>query len=161
MTNQELIDLYSSLVEIENLPAGPVFTHAIVSNLALIRPLIEQVDAGYAPTEAYKAYEQDRDGVCRQFARKDVTGKPITVNDSYVIADHKGFREAIEKLREKYREAIDDYESEAARLIQFLAKEGPELPLHRVALADCPALTPVQMRGILPMIEAPETTPSG
>jgi len=153
LTNEELIELYSALVEAEDVPASPAFSHAVLSNLDILRPVVESVDAGFAPTEAYKAYDTARAELCRRYAKKDVDGKPIAINDAYVIGDHAGFRAAIEKLRGQYRDAIEDYESEASRLLQFLATEGPELSLHRVGLADCPVLSPIQMRGILPMIE--------
>lgn len=153
LLNKELIELYSALVELENVTAGPVFTHAIVTNLDRLRPLAQRIENDFSPTPQYRAYEDERDILCRQHARKDSNGEPITVDDAFAIANHAKFKPAIEKLRAKYRDAITHYEAVSLRLHEFLTLTGPTVSLCRVRLVDCPTLTPIQMRGILPMIE--------
>lgn len=156
MTNQELFNLFSALVDVQDIEADPRFTYAVAKNIEQVRPVAERLDEKFQVPESYRQYEEERMEVCIKHAKKDTKGRAMMDGETFIIDRHDEFREEIIKLREKHAEAIEDYRETCEILARVLQEGGPSVELHRVPLSACPKLTPVQMEGLLPMI-APTT----
>lgn len=153
MTNYELFNLFSALVDVQDVEADPRFTYAVAKNLEQVRPVAERFDSEFQVPESYAEYERQRVNVCIEHAKKDAQGRAIMDGESFVIDRHDEFRVAIEALRAEHEEAIEEYRRTCEEFAKALREGGPTVDLHRVPLTCFPKLTALQMEGLLPMAQ--------
>ncbi len=156
MTRQEILVLFRGLNSLGNL-TGVNFSYAVMRNMNRLKPEIEALEKSLEPTEEYKKYDEERVELCKEQARKDEDGKPITVRDvngqeKYDV-DEITFAPLLEALKEKYKDVVEARIAQEKEYNELLKTET-DVDLFKVKIENVPeAISTVQMYAISPIIE--------
>jgi hypothetical protein len=143
MKNSDLINLLDAINSLTGVK-GKGFAYAIFKNKALIEEeikIFEQVKR--EPHPDYPNYENERNIVCINYAKKDENGNPlkqgVPPQQHYVIdpAEMNNFQEEMQEVHEKYAEVLQDMEEAKKDQDEFLAKEA-QIDLIKIKFEDLP-----------------------
>jgi len=127
VTNEELLIIETRLNHLKKLQVVRV-AHAVVRNLAIIRPMVKALKAANVPSKEYLEFENRRVALLNQMADSDpVTMKPLMMGNTYVVRERKDeFESAMVELREEFdpvikikEKADDDYQELLKETVQF------------------------------------------
>jgi len=144
---QKLFELLNGFSAVANLP-GVKFAYAIVKNKQKITAEVKALNDSAQPTAEYQKWEKERMTICNEYcAKKD--GKPVIENRKFTgLKDNKKFEKAIDKLKAKYKETLDDYEKKVKEYNKMIVEEI-EIDLHKISKRDIPInITPKQLEAI-------------
>ncbi len=138
MKNQELIDMFNSLDKLDRL-SGPAFTRYISAlRQKLSSEMINLRKAG-APTDKFMEYEKKRIDLCTKYAKVNEKNEPVEQNKMFVIKDGftEIFNDELNKLKEEYKEILEDRKAQLVELSDFLNRES-EVELPTIIENDIP-----------------------
>lgn len=114
------------------------FSYFIAKNKSKIKDEIEILNKLLVPSERFQAYDQKRAAVAQEFSDKDESGKPIIVDQNYVITEKKEqFDSAIKQLREENKDVIAEFERQKKEYEDIL-KEESDFVGHQIKMEDLP-----------------------
>lgn len=157
MKKKDLFQYFAALNAVSSLK-WVKFAIAVAKNKKLIQNEAEPIEKWGEALEWFKEYESKRVKLCENFADKDENWKPVTVwpanNSSYKIKDQLKFEAALNILREEYKDAIQERDTQIKDYIKVLEEEIP-IEFSKVKEADLPSdITAWQLWEILFMIDA-------
>ncbi len=148
----DIFRLFNSLQSMEHEKMNFKLSYTIAKTMRAIRPEIEDIQKAVEPDKAFLDYEKVRIELCKEHAKKDGTGKPVIVGNSYIFDDQKAFDLAVGKLRENHLRAITDHEAKI-KDYQSRLSDQIEINLHRIDVKDLPGeMSPNVMEGLLPIL---------
>lgn len=158
MTNNQVFKLQTDLAKLKDLK-GVKFNYCVSKNLALLDGELKALKDTLKMSDEYKAFDQKRVDLAKEFAQKDENGKPkLSINpetkeSSYLLADQKAFNIAFKKLQEDNQEVVDQRTKQLEDFNLFIEKEST-VALYKIKLEDIsPEITTEQMVDIYPLIE--------
>lgn len=153
MTKRELLELYSGLHSVGDL-SGTRFSYNVAKNISILRPEAESLEKAKQPSPEYMEYDQERVELAKKYAVK-MDGQPVIVDEQYQIADQDAFNKEWDKLKKKYKKALDDRKAQAEEFNAIIEEEvEPGIELWSVSIDDVPeGITAAQMSALLPMIK--------
>jgi hypothetical protein len=125
MKKKDLATVLSVLNSLDDVRVHPRFAYALAKNKKKIREELEDlqmmIDARRVP--GFSEYEQKRHELCRKYSEKDEMGNPKTQDGSYVISDMSAFNSEFVILKEKYKEAITEFDAILSEANKILDEE--------------------------------------
>jgi len=140
MEKVERIKLFGLLNAIESVKTikDVKFAYALVKNKKRIKEEIELLKEATKVSDKLQEYEKKRIMLCKQYCEKDDNKKPIIKNNSYCGLDNnKNFNEEIKKLREEYKEELDNREKQIEDYNKLL-EEKVEIDFYKISLKNIP-----------------------
>jgi hypothetical protein len=148
MKNREISGLLIGLTMVGDLK-GVTFAYAVARNIKKLNSEMESIRK--ARGDKYNEYDDKRIELARSMSKKDGDGNPIMIGSNFTIPDVKEFERKLEKLKEKYKKEIDEYE-------EFLDKDS-DIELHKIEMDDVPTdISAEQMTGIFDIIVDPDSS---
>lgn len=151
ITRCQLLALWTALEALMDTPSHAVeFAYAIVQNRDKMGSEIEKLEKVKEPPEEYKAFDAEREALCKELCNKDAQGAPVHDGQRYVIPPEKReeFDTRSEEVKEKHANAIEDYKAQAARYDDLLDGDIP-----------CPQFVRIPMRALPPGLTARQLEP--
>ena len=151
---KELFDLYNSLRAVGNL-SGPRFVYVVARNLAFLKDEVMSLQRAIKSDESFVAYEKERVELAKKHALKK-DGQPVTYSENglerFKIEDQKSFNIALEELKDKYKEAIDN-KLKQEKDFEIMLDEEAEIFLFELKKEDLPeTITAEQLSGIIILV---------
>lgn len=87
---------------------GIEFAYAVFKNKQLIDKKLMESDFIKNVTPEVVEYEEKRLKLCETFANKDDNGKPIIIDDLFVIDDKDNFKIEMDRILEQYRPYVEE-----------------------------------------------------
>ena len=111
LKKSELLALYDALESIKE-KFNKNFTYSVASTKRSIKAEAESLMVGMEPSDAYSAYEKERNDLIKKYAAKDSDGKIITKNGGVRLDDEfvDECRNCIIEIEDKYKEVLDQRE---------------------------------------------------
>jgi len=155
MNKQDILDLYNGLQAVSNLP-GAKWAYAVARNITKLRPEIEALQKAFTAGKEFLDYNKKRMDLAKKYAVK-VDGKPKTIKvgstEEYLIDDEAKFNRELDKLKKKYKKAIEERQKEVDDFNEIL-KEEIEIDLYMINSDYIPeGITPAQVSAIMPVID--------
>lgn len=150
-TRRQLLALWAALEALMDTPSHAVeFAYAIVQNRNKMGSEIEKLEKVKEPSDEWKAFDAEREALCKELCDKDAQGAPVHDGQRYVIPPDKreDFDERSEEVRERHASAIEDYKAQAARYDDLLDGDIP-----------CPKFVRIPMRALPPGLTARQLEP--
>ena len=149
---QDALNLYNSLDKLGDL-TGVKFAYGISKNINILKPEVDALQEASKPSDEFTAYEKLREELLKKHAKKDKDDKPVIVDNSYVLADQKGFDVGFKKIQKEHKKAIDDRQAQVDE-VEKLLKEKVEVKLHMIKTEDVPEnISTAQFHSISDLIE--------
>jgi hypothetical protein len=137
ITRQELFELWNGLASLGNLK-GFKLGYAVARTKAKLKPEVEALDEALKPSLEFRAYEDKRLTLCRQYAQKDINGAPVIIGKEFFFGDNKeAFDAALAPIQEEYAEVIADRKKLTDGYVEGL-KEPITVEVHQINEADVP-----------------------
>ena len=174
MTYQELIIQKNNLDRINFIAdADPRFLYAVSKNKARLESIVKLVNKMVEQGEAITEYRKELDTITKEFAEKDADGTIayLTIKDNSgseqkaykkVIGEgnaSSAYSKKVEKLKDKYKSDLDEYEARIKSFNTLLETEVPE-DEYRKFMIDIEivpkGLHPLAMDGCYPFIKEVE-----
>lgn len=148
----DLFKFVKGLDQIKHL-YGIKLAYAINKNQKAIDVEIKKLGDTMTPSEGIQRYEKERIVLCEKYCKRDEKGNPILKNNIYVdLQGNKEFEDAVAKLREKYKDAVDEQEKKKEEYDKLINEEI-EFEVYKIAIADIPKdITAAQLEKIELMI---------
>jgi len=133
------------------------FSYAVVKTLRLVGIEIRDLDNANAWSDAYKAFNKEREALALECAKKDKDGKPQTVRMGdgvgYPIGDEKKYKPALKKLEKKHAKAVKEKEEGDAKHKKF-REEPAETKIHTIPQSLMPkTISAKHLDGIFELFE--------
>jgi hypothetical protein len=151
ITRRQLLALWAALEALMDTPSRAVeFAYAIVQNRNKMGSEIEKLEKAKEPSEEWKAFDAEREALCKELCDKDAKGAPAHDGQRYTIHPEKReeFDKRSEEVRAKHAGAIEDYKAQAARYDDLLDGDIP-----------CPKLVRIPTRALPPGLTARQLEP--
>jgi hypothetical protein len=173
MTYNDLIEMRNNLDQVNNIEgANAKFVYAVAKNKRRLDQIIKDLDKMIEPTEELTEYRKAIEKINQEFAEKDLDGTVgYTFDPKYgrmyrkivgIGNPESAYSRKIEKLKEKYKNAIDEHEKKVKSYTDLLKEDVPEdeYRKHMIDLDIVPnGLNPVGMSGCLEFIKDSEPEP--
>lgn len=141
---EQVFELEGALDVASNL-RGKSFAYAIEKNMKIVsaytKKMGEELNVKFLkPSESFDKFDEARVKLAEEFATKDESGTPLTTRnkvggESFVISDQKKFDEEFQKLKEEYKEALDEREANLKAYEEAI--KGPaDIKLHAIRKED-------------------------
>ena len=160
MKNKDLETTYARLNRIE-IPDVNI-KYAVAKNKRLIEQEWQILEACLKPSNNFDIYNRERVELCKVHAQKDEKGKAKKFidgygNERYIIDENKqeAFDIALEELRVKHKEAIEERKKQEVDYEDLLEKES-KLVLHKIKKEDIINCTNAQVDALFDIIEEEE-----
>jgi len=158
MKNKELLELMSNLNACSDL-IGVKFAYGVARNKSMLKGLIESLDEATKPSKEFSEYDQQRMELAKKYSQKDENGEPKTEvvdnfgNSKFVMEDEKTFNVELEKLRKKYKKALDERKKQDDDFQALLEEESKFKP-YLIEEKDIPKdISAGQLSGIFEIIK--------
>ncbi len=151
ITRRQLLALWTALEALMDTPSRAVeFAYALVQNRDKMGSEIEKLEKVKEPSDEWKAFDAERESLCKEFCDKDAQGAPVHDGQRYMILPEKReeFDKRSEGVKAQHVEAIEDYKAQAARYDNLLDSDIP-----------CPKFVRVPMRALPPGLTARQLEP--
>ena len=117
---------------------GIKFSYFLAKNRRRLQPEIEALEEIIKTPLKYQEYDTERAKTARSFADTDSEGNPIINQSNYVITEKlTEFNEALNKLKEKYKEHIDARQRQIKEYDEMLEEEI-EFDGYKITLSELP-----------------------
>jgi len=151
ITRKEVLRLAQGLKSVSNYP-GAKFSYAISKNSRKLEVEIECLKEAQKPSEGFSKYETERIELCKEMAKKDESGNPLTTNNSFDIDDIPTFDKKMKELNKKFKTDLEEREKQIKEVESLLSGEV-SIELHKVSVDDLPEnITATQLSSIDEMI---------
>lgn len=152
LKNWELLDLLHGFDAVGDL-RGVKFAYAVAKNKDRVLREVRSLQKSIEPSKEVMKYEKERISLCLIYCQKDENGKPLIQHDIYVGVDgNPKFDEALAKLKDEFKEALDKQKEDQEEYDRLLNEEV-EVEFHPLQFADVPEdTTASQMSGIFPIL---------
>lgn len=130
MKNSELFGLYEWLEAVSNI-GWARFAYWVAKNKKIILNELKTIESANEPTEEYKNFEKERIELCEKMANKDEKWEVKIIGKSYDISDIDGFNSELQKLREKYKNALDEMQKRNEEYENLLNQDS-DLELFKI-----------------------------
>lgn len=117
--------------------SGIEFAYAVFKNKQLIDNKLMEVDFIKNVSPQVVEYEEQRVGLCEQYAKKDETGKPIVENDLYDIDNQEEFKGKMDELLNKYKPFVEERMKQIEIFNQKMNQQV-ELPFVKIKREEIP-----------------------
>lgn len=143
---QELVDLWKALQQLSKQVYPVKFSYFISKNKSVIKDEIDILNDLSKAGESFMAYDNKRAKLAHELADKDIQGKPIIQDGSYVLLENKeDFDLQLKNLRESFKTAIDSHTKKLDDLNNIL-QEDYEFAGYKISLNHLPdEITPELM----------------
>lgn len=111
------------------------FSYAVVKTFRLAGIEIRDLENANAPSDAYKKFEEEREALAKQHAKKGKDGKPTVhrmgTKVGIEIGNEKAYEAGVKKLEKKHAKAVKEQKEKDEAHQKFL--EGPaEVKIHTI-----------------------------
>lgn len=160
MKKKNVISLYEGLQAVGDLK-GPNFTFAVARTRRSLAPIIESLEEARKPSKEFQDFNRERIALAKSHAIKLENGDPKTtktvvnghLQEEFVIECRAKFDADFDKLKKKYKKALDETEKQEMDYIKSL-EEDVEVKLEMVKREDVPEdISSAQLEGILPIVQ--------
>ena len=166
MDNQTLLNTLAVFRQLESINGMSLkFTYACVKNVTAM----EKVEKTLQKLEAVKlpgqvAMEEAKRVILEEYAKKDDTGKSITIVNAfnqpeYDIADWDAFQARMDEFKEEYSDLLEQIDQRHEDMIELMTEEVEDFEPYLVDVQYLPIddkggcrLSPVQLRHVLPFL---------
>ena len=164
---RKLVALENAFAAVGHL-SGVKFVYGIGKNSKRIADDLELLREGLRrPTKEYRECERKRADLCKEYATKDESGKPITMptpggqrgQEEYIgLVGNMEFDAAIDELEKEYKNEIDKRDALPDEYDDALDEEI-EFEYYMISMDDVPEqITVSQLRSIMDVIKDDEPT---
>lgn len=116
----------------------PKFVYGISKNKKRMQSEIESLQELFKDEPTYIEYDRERVRMCQSMCDKDDKNAPIIINNSYQITEKKSeFNDAMDKLKEKYKDAIEKNEAKVKE-IENILDEDIEIDFYLIDIGYFP-----------------------
>lgn len=151
MKKRELLDFNNALKSVSELK-GVKFAYAVAKNTKVIKNEVEAILDAQKSSKEFQEYDNERIELCKLMAVKDESGKPKVTQNNFDIEDKEAFDKEFNKLKKKYKEAIEDRDKQLEEFNKLLEEEV-KIKLHKVKVEELPSdITPKQLNSIFEMV---------
>ena len=113
MNKRDLVSLHNAIVALEGRQFNVKFSYFIAKNKIFIKDEIEALNEAKKPPVGFVAYDNKRVELARKYADRDQNGNVKIEDNNFVITENfDKFRVELEKLKEKYKDPIAEYEAQ-------------------------------------------------
>jgi translation elongation factor EF-G len=156
MKNKDLFRILEGINSCGNL-RGAKFSHALSKNKARLESEIKHIQKGLIPSKEYESYEKKRLELCTKFSKKDKKNNPIIEKDTFAIDDREKFDIELEKLKDEYKNLLEDRELQIEDYKKHLEDDVVNFNFHKLSIKSIPDdITVKQMEMIIEMVEDKE-----
>lgn len=132
MKNKDLIALFQGIQSVEHL-RGAKFSYAMAKNKRVLVAELEDVQKAFQPSESYRVYDQERLSICKKMSKKDPSGTAMMDDaGTYDIEDREAFDVAIENLRVKHIEALEERKEQEKDYSALLEEPINGIEFHKI-----------------------------
>lgn len=147
MKNKDIFRLRDGLRSVGEL-RGVKFCYAVAKCLRMVVPVCEDLAKSAEPNDAYKKYDKEREALAKAHSKKDENNAPEEVpagenRIAWIMADRKAFDDALDELKEKHREAVDEQDVKNKEFDALLEEEADEIKLHKISVDLAPEDTTI------------------
>jgi len=130
------------------------FAYAISRNEDFFISLTKAMKKLLNPSKKYMEYNTKRLELAQKYADLDKDGKPIIFNNNYVINTRRNeFESQIEKIKDEYKECIEEQEKRENSLDEILEREE-EVQIYQIKSTYLPlTLTASQLNALQTLID--------
>jgi hypothetical protein len=170
MTYREILVMRNNLDLVDTIrDANPKFLYAVAKMKARLDSIMKTLDSLKKPSEKIQEFWQKLDEINKKHAETDESGTVLYTSVTMDGQHRKAYKKVIgegnpeskytkevDKLKEKYKSEIDEYEANVKKYNAMLDEKLPdgELRMHFIDLDIVPAgLNPKAMDGCLPFIK--------
>lgn len=104
MKNKELIGVYKALTGMNYV--GVKFGYFVARNIKIIGDEIDAFQKSIEPSPSYNEYDTKRVEIAKKYAKKDMIGNPVIVNNKYEMEDQETSDKEFSILKEENEEVI-------------------------------------------------------
>lgn len=122
----DLLNVWHALESVKSKKVNIKFSYFVAKNRLSLKGEIDAINEAQEASEAFRAYDKDRGVLAEKYADRDQNDKPIIKDNQYVITKQwEDFEKELEKLKKKYKKAIDERTEQLNSLREFLREEVP------------------------------------
>lgn len=172
LTNERILEISTLLNEVGTvnnpMTGEPMKVHikintllmfGISKNRVLLEPFAIPIRDTIRPPRDWTIFQEKRLNLCKKMALKDKDGKPEMEGRSYIFKDQEKFDVAIEKLKAKHKDAIDEFEEQQEK-IREMFKEEFEIKYYEIKSKYLPDdIDPGIMNAIIQFLDGPPPEP--
>ena len=152
LTKRDVLTIGNKLRTLVGLK-GAKLAFAIAKNMHRIEAEAKALAAAIEPSEKFQEYENRRQDLCMKHCKNDESGKPLVDNGAYIMIDQKLYEEDLDKLKEEFKEAVEERESQEKEYSQLL-KEDSSVELFKINEKLIPKdITVEQMHALMYIVE--------
>jgi hypothetical protein len=134
---EEVLRLDQTLDAVSKMPATR-FAYAVARNKKKLQEEVESIKTALAPSPKLVEYEEKRRQLVLQHAAKTKDGQPdIDQLGNARLADFKAFDDGLKDLKEKYQDALKEYDAKTPERVAFLS-ESIEIDLYEIPTKNLP-----------------------
>lgn len=149
-SRKEFINLYQMLGYLGEL-TGARFTYTISKNKEILKNVVEEIQKTAEMHDNYREYEKERVELNEKYTKRDKDGNPEVKDKNYVIKDKAKFEEEVEKLKKKYKDAIEERE-EQRKAVEEMANQEVTLKLKTIPLSIVPDTITIDQMEVLSIL---------
>lgn len=149
------IDLFRIRQGLEKLSdrKGVRFAYIVVKNKKILDDELEILRKSIEPSENFSEFEQKRVELCETHAKKDENGQSILDGGNYVIETKEVFDKEMTKLREEFKDTLDERIKQQEDYEKLLQQET-DVELKKIKFEELPNdITASELEQIKELIE--------
>lgn len=153
MKHKETIDLLTSLQKVKGVDSFKV-NYAVQKNIGALKKEVEILSKQEQEImEIKKDFEAERIKLCEEFSMVD--GKPqFNPDGTYKIARQDQFTEKFLELKEKHKDALEDFDKKHKEFVAFLIETDSDFKPFLISINDIPEnLSTENTVAIFPLIK--------
>jgi len=118
---------------------GVKFSYFLAKNRIAIKSEVEALEEARKPEQDFLNFEVERVKLAQEYSDKDSSGKPIIQNGAFVIVEKLDqFEKQMEKLKKKYKNAIEQREAQMKEFEKILNEEYVINNPFKIAFSELP-----------------------
>jgi hypothetical protein len=155
MKRKKILAMQQAFSQLEKGQHSFKFSYFIARNNKLVKEEVEIWQKMILPAGKFKEYEDKRMDMIKKFAEKQSNGIYKIENGEYIIVPEKqkDFDKEIEKLKKRYKKALDEREKQMKDFDDSLENLDVDLKFSTIDIKDMPEeITPLQVEAFIELI---------
>jgi len=138
-TLKEVLDAYNAIKDV-NITASVKFNYGLAKLKKQLEKEADTFKEAIKPEPKFEEYENKRNSLILDYAKRDADGKVVQINDNAVELDEDKkteFYEKLAKLDKEYEEVIKKRKQQAEEINKLLESEI-QIDLYKIKFEDLP-----------------------
>lgn len=134
ITKAEIVDLGAALATARDFAKTPHIAYKVIQFRKKVLGVEADLKELMKTPDRVTEFEGKRIDLCKEMAKKDDTGAPISKDNNFVMADLPAFDKALAELKVPYQEEIDAWNAKIKEINKMLEDPVSEEDLPQTAI---------------------------